>query len=178
MTLPPEHEAKVRDLLAEPNPQGDAVRFRPDPGGRTPDERAENEARQFLIVCRGGSRDDRAICRMNQREFVWNYVSAKSGDYEDQKNVAFMLYHGTGGGIMRDLVQACAWAAVVSGSGDVRMNGLQQRTYDEWCAPLTPAQRQIVRTRTSRLRQELRTAPTHPPSDGDRSPPILPLRDR
>ena len=134
-----------------------------------PTERARAEAQQFLGRCPVGDDNHQQLCLAQQIAFVWDYVSAKSGDYEDQKNVSILLYRGLpvdgltgprGPAIAENIGEACAWQMVMAASGNPNYTAIHLDFSRVVCRSLSPDGQQLALVRARRLRQEIKTSPS------------------
>jgi hypothetical protein len=72
---------------------------------------SSREAARFLRSCDGLAGDDVQWCTINRAEFPRMYGRAHAGDYQAQRNVAFLLRGSQG--IARDRVESCAWRLII-----------------------------------------------------------------
>lgn len=78
--------------------------------------RVTREAEGYLRGCLSEpAGDDRAWCEHLREEFVRDYLRARAGEYQGQRNVAFMLRPNQPG-TMANAVQSCAWRMVIKAS--------------------------------------------------------------
>jgi len=125
-------------------------------------ERARTEARLFLGRCPATSGEERQLCLANQAAFVWDYVSAKSGKYEDQLNIAYIFDHGpvAGGGVMKSDLQSCAWYLVALASGSPDANPSRAEVASGVCNRL-PNPDIMSPSRAARIDRDMRTDHAH-----------------
>ncbi|MCJ2050864.1 hypothetical protein [Methylobacterium sp. J-070] len=111
---------------------------------------AGQAAGDHLQLCPAGPD---AACAANQAEFRAAVPLAYRGDYQAQRNVAFCLQDGCGGGIRRNPALACAWRQVILGSGSNRVDGSDESNARLACAGLDAAQSEIARAQAARIRR-------------------------
>jgi hypothetical protein len=146
-----------------------------------PNALAEKEARSFLRPCPAGP--NQQLCLLHQRNFIEQYVYAKSGDDIAQRSTAesFDTNHlqteeVLSGyiGMPQNQLQACAWWLVVAQSGKYTVDpGPIVRAT---CAKLSPTMQPLAMHRADELLHELRTTPAREPSD-DWEPIVAGLKD-
>lgn len=90
--------------------------------------RAANEAEAYIGLCLGD--DPKSGCAFNRQMFLEQYPKALRGDYQSQRNVAYLLSGAVtppaDNPVQTNTLQACAWRLVIlksghaqAGSGDV-----------------------------------------------------------
>ena len=142
----------------------------PDPQANA---RVTAEARQYLDDCTKSPADARSLCRDQQAQFLTDYMAARGGSLDDQKNMAFCFHGGCDGAVRKDELQACAWTLVLLNSGHPEVTRLDA-TRTEWtCDKLSAAERSVATARASRLQREIREQPTRLPraAEGPMPPP-------
>lgn len=93
-----------------------------------------SEGAENLTNCGGARKQDVKFCRVQQEEFLINYIDAFYNHITAQHNVAFLI-GGDGGSTMPSYavqinhLQACAWRVAILGSG-----GSQVSIADKWSA--------------------------------------------
>lgn len=95
------------------------------------------DAADHLQICPGGPQA--AACTGNRAEFRTEFSKAYRGDYQAQRNIAYCLQDGCGGGIRRNPILACAWRQVILDSGSNRVDGTDQSNARLACGGLDAA---------------------------------------
>lgn len=72
----------------------------------------DRQAEAFLRSCDGLAGDDVTWCTINRTGFAGTYRRAYAGDYNAQRNVAFLL-RGSSPGVVANHVDSCAWRLVI-----------------------------------------------------------------
>jgi hypothetical protein len=134
---------------------------------QTPNQKAEAEARSFLIPCRQSDGSKQETCLYNQRDFIERYVVAKAGSSDEMGQVANAFLpradpdddHDRGLGLPLRPIEACAWR-MVGITLDAHYDYYVQRD----CGRLPADDRFAARRRAEHLVQELRSTPAQMPS--------------
>ena len=119
-------------------------------------EQARREAQQYLIRCPPKPRDENELCKFHHAEFIRNYAGARSGAYDDQRQVAYSLQHGNDGSVTVNMPEACAWQLLIVASGDPRTQRSDVEVAGTVCAHLDEASRLRATARAARLDREAR----------------------
>lgn len=89
--------------------------------------------------CRGATAESRQACEATRRMFPEDLRKARAGDYQAQRNVAFML-SGAGrpenSAIVPNRLESCAWRLVILQSGHRRVNVLDAVETRTSCDPI------------------------------------------
>tara|TARA_R110002020_G_scaffold471284_1_gene698250 strand:+ start:38919 stop:39371 length:453 start_codon:yes stop_codon:yes gene_type:complete len=80
------------------------------------------------------------LCEATRVSFKTDYEAARRGDYPAQRNVAFCLYDGCDGAVLRKPVESCAWRMVIQGSKAAK-EPTERESYRNACSRLSNADR-------------------------------------
>lgn len=97
-------------------------RMRPPTGGTA--LAVYREAQSYTRPCAAPDAEAQRMCEFNQESFLRDYLRARAGDYQGQRNVAYALSDPGGpanreenAGVAPNLLQACAWRIVIMTAG-------------------------------------------------------------
>jgi len=136
-----------------------------------PNALAEKEARQFLRPCQPG--ETQQLCLIHQRNFIEQYVYAKSGEKGGQSSTAdsFDTHHlmtepslSIGLGMPQNQIQSCAWRVVIVQYGHSDIWAADTGMVRSACGTLDQTGQAIALRRADELLRELRTNPARMPS--------------
>lgn len=153
--------------------------FAGKPSASDPNQIAEREARQFLRPCAEKYQGEAIqLCRIDQRNFIEQYVYAKAGDYLAQGSTAlsFDTQHQPDDlswvGMPQSQIQSCAWRIVIIQYGHPEVQHFHADVMRSACALLDPAEQFIAIRRADELLRSLRVNPARiPPDDWE---PVVP----
>lgn len=139
--------------------------------------RVRREAENHLRPCVATETEARRRCELNRQEFVRDYLRARAGELQGQRNVAYQLagpageaaIRGHQEGIVADPMQACAWRIVVMSTGHAEANQNDEAKERLDCGRLSEAQRAAARIRASELHVQIATDPVRKPPGRGRS---------
>lgn len=83
--------------------------------------------------------DDKDTCESNTLEIVKAWPLAWKGDYQGQRNVAYMQSN-LNGGVVYNQIQGCAWRIVIQASGHIEFNSGDQMNYDTECSKISDSE--------------------------------------
>lgn len=118
------------------------------------DDRIQREAETFLRPCDSLSGDDARWCALNRRNFVTAHRRAFAGDYNAQRNVAFML-RGSTPGVSANHIESCAWRLIINVQGHPQADGSDTANLRFDCGRLNAQQQAIARNRALALTQQV-----------------------
>mgnify|MGYP006976758449 CR=1 FL=1 len=124
--------------------------------------RAVREAEGYLAPCL--DTQTREWCERYRREFLADYVKAKAGDYQGQRNVAWFLHRGDSPPIKRNPIQACAWRLVIVSAGHAQVGPGDTGNVRIECGRLSEAERAAAQARATQLLREIATSPARMPA--------------
>lgn len=145
----------------------------PAPNGGTA-LRVYREAERFTRPCTVADREGQQWCLINTEEFLRDYLRARAGDYQAQRNIAHML-GATRGGMLRDHyagvtanpIEACAWRLVIITSGHPQAHTGDVTNVRMTCERLTGPERQAVLIRAEQITTAITEDPVrNPPRRG------------
>jgi hypothetical protein len=123
--------------------------------GQDASARVQAEAQQYLGLCALAG-DDQRWCEVTKEAFLQDYVKAKAGDYQGQRNVAYLLNRGQAP-VRQNRIQGCAWRSVILASGHAQSDSVDTANLRIECSGLAPEERQASQARASALLQEIRS---------------------
>lgn len=135
-----------------------------------PTARAKREAEEALIPCTFAEKQQ--DCELERREWLDAYQKAKAGDYQGQRNVAYMLRAGPTPPMRINPIQACAWRWVILNSGHARVDTGDTSNFQNACRPLDIAGREASQARADALLREIRASPARMPAPAPRPAPF------
>ena len=125
-----------------------------------------SQAMSYLGQCNKWSNIN--SCMETQDKFIRQYVNALSGDYQAQHDVAFAFTDGqsdddpTGGPVIPNRLQACAWRQVISASGSPYLISNDQSVMISNCDGLRPMDIQAAKGRAHAIAHIIDTAHIRP----------------
>jgi hypothetical protein len=112
------------------------------------------KAQDYLTPC------DSAACKADQQEFLKWYPRAVRGDYQGQRNVAFMLGGRSAGqptgAIAANKITACAWRMVIVTSGSLKVNDGDTFNLKHDCGKLDDVERQAAAAQATLISSRIR----------------------
>jgi len=91
----------------------------------------------YLRPCSSNSEEIKSWCALNAAAFTTEFLKATAGDYQAQKNVAFLfsatMHPDEVNPVERNPVQACAWRYVIVRSGHAQVSADDTRKFDADC---------------------------------------------
>lgn len=124
--------------------------------------RVRAEAESHLRPCLVQAADERAWCERQRVEFVNDFLRARAGDYQGQRNVAWML-GGREAAVRGDGIQSCAWRLVIMSAGHTRVSDGDNSNLRTDCGRLDQTALQAARIRAQQLHQLIATDPVRNP---------------
>lgn len=144
-------------------------------------EAVRTEAENYTIACFQANESERTMCERARESFIADYLRARAGEYQGQRNVAFLLGGGgrlwlEGGRtapfpVTTNQIQSCAWRLVVLNSGHARVGDGDQQDLRTSCAPLDEAGRRAAAVRAEALIRQITTDPVRDPPPRQRPTP-------
>lgn len=135
----------------------------------TNNQRAEKEARAYLVPCDEDSKNEQAVCETHQSMFIHNFVAARAADIRGMIAIAD-AFHGPPDrseenyllwlGFPVEPLESCAWRLLVyvKARGDEARELARQAIFD-----LPEATRIRCKERAEAIDQEFRTRPVKRP---------------
>lgn len=130
----------------------------------------EEEARGYLTLCANSDPTENRWCEMGQRNFISSYLQARSGVYQGQRNVAFMLGTRTAG-VSLNPIQACAWRMVIISAGHSQVDPSDTANLNFACGRLSETEAGAARRRAAVISRDIASAPTRLPQAAPSSVP-------
>jgi len=124
-------------------------------GPRSP---RQAEAERYLASCAGLGGDDARWCDINRAEFVTAYRRAHAGEYQAQRNVAYLL-RGSAAGVAANHVEACAWRLLIVAQGHQQVDASDTANVRFDCGRLNAQDQALARTRALALTQQVSLDP-------------------
>jgi hypothetical protein len=163
---------EARPLTADNPPRRADIRpiaRMPAPAGGTA-LRVYREAERHTRACTLQDPEAQQWCLINVEEFLRDYLRARAGDYQGQRNVAFML-GSTRGGMIRDHyagiafepTDACAWRLVIISSNHREAGAGDIANLQTACNRLTGPERQFVLMRAEQFMNAIAQDPVRNP---------------
>ena len=121
------------------------------PAAAQKDSVRREEAEARLLSCEALTGDDRQWCEMARKRFPEDYAKAWQGDYQAQRNVAYMLGRQSYGAVRVDPIEGCAWRWVISTSGHPSAGTGDTSNLQMECGKLSQTEQQIARARADRI---------------------------
>lgn len=110
---------------------------------------AAAEAERHLKLCLAP--EARAVCEQARSAFGRAYGKAVRGDYQAQRNVAYMLKRGHGDAVLASPVSACAWRLVIVAAGSARVDATDTGNVRADCGALSEADQAAARVEARSL---------------------------
>ncbi len=135
---------------------------------KTPNQRADAEAKSFLTACNFSIQTRQGLCEINQSNFVEEYVYAKSGDISAMGSTAASFSpppRDLSLGVPTLPIQACAWRLLIALRNPNHEDPLPRDMVAVACSHLPIADQTAARRRAEVLERELVTAPAVTPPD-------------
>lgn len=144
-------------------------------------ERVRQEAASYLRICISGDTEERQLCARARDEFVREYLLARAGEYQGQRNVAFLLggssrIHPEGkrpllGPVIENHIQSCAWRIVIMSVGHPQVGDLDTSAMQTNCRQAGDAGLSAARARAQTLIQQIAADPVRDPPSRNRPRP-------
>ncbi|GBQ52867.1 hypothetical protein AA0498_1820 [Acidomonas methanolica] len=151
-----------------PEPQNkDTVEYSPPIVNAGKAQKYAEEAKAFLGRCYtwGGMKG----CMQHQDRFVRQYVNALAGDYKAQNDILFDFIAGRhdpdggrGGAVVSNMLQACAWSAVIAASGSPYVTQNDLSTMVLYCSYLRPIDLAAAKERARVIATIIASRRVHP----------------
>jgi hypothetical protein len=100
---------------------------------------------------------EKAACEAAAGDFRRAYGKAIQGDYQGQRNVAYMLGRGYADTVLKDRVTSCAWRLVVVASGSPKVDDTDLGNVRVDCGRLDAADRAKAETTARVLAAQIST---------------------
>jgi hypothetical protein len=136
-----------------------------------PTERVRREAESFTRACVSPVLEARQRCELDRAEFVLDYLRARAGEYLAQRNVASHFARGnrsdgttaSAGGVIPDLVQACAWRLVIIEAEHLQATPADEASERRDCNRLEGPDHEVAQLRAAELNVLIATSPVRNP---------------
>lgn len=115
------------------------------------DAAASKEAESFVYDC---SPSDPKECARDRANFIRDYLRAMAGNYQGQRNVAFMLSTGDAP-VVKNRIQGCAWRFVIVQSGHADADASDAMNLKTDCGRLNNAERATAAARTAEIMRQI-----------------------
>jgi len=126
-------------------------------------QRAEAEARGFLLPCHQPDQKRQDDCRTHQQYFVELFIAARSGEISSMELLAGQFNHTGSIGLPRDQVQACAWQLAAADLAPTAQQYGARMDARNVCGALSPLRYAHAEDRADRIVQQIQTEPTQLP---------------
>ncbi len=114
------------------------------------------QAERSLTSCDALTGDDAQWCAVNRRAYLSAVPLAYRGDYEAQRNVAYML-RGSTAGVAANHVEACAWRLLIMAQRHPQIGSGDESNVRFDCGRLNPQQRAAAEARARTLAGQVTT---------------------
>ncbi len=124
---------------------------------------AQEEAETYInLLC---INEDARMCPHYQNEFRRAYQLARAGDYQGQRNVAYMLNTGGNGAVRQNRMQGCAWRVIILSSGHASADAGDTANFQTDCGRLTDPERAAATARAQVIARDIGARPARRPNN-------------
>lgn len=113
---------------------------------------AQDKAASHLAICDDANR----FCAGAQTEFKADYPKAWRGNYQAQRNVAFMFGRDPDGAVRKNPLLACAWRMVIVNAGHLELGTTDTSNVKIDCGKLDEVEQAAATRQAITIQQTIR----------------------